>query len=109
MRNPLFGVVVALLLVTLGDHYTTWVCLRAPIPGWDITEANPLADYLFQVFGLVPGLLIDSLATVIAVTWLYHTPVFSGKLKIGGFLAATALTTYAVVNNLGAMISVGIL
>ncbi len=110
MRSPfVFGIGVALLLATIGDHYTTWMCLRAPVPGWEITEVNPIADYLFQVFGLVPGLLIDSLATVIALTWVYRTNAFTDKLKIGCGLAATAITVYAVVNNVKAMFAIGIL
>jgi hypothetical protein len=110
MRNPLvFGVGIALLLATVGDHYTTWMCLRAPVAGWEITEINPIAAYLFQVFGLVPGLLIDSFLTVIAVTCVYRTDAFTDKLKIGGGLAATALTVYAVVNNVKAMFALGIL
>ena len=110
MRSPLvFGIGIVLLLATLGDHFTTWMCLRAPIPGWEVTEANPVADYLFQVFGLGPGLLIDSLLTIVAVTWVYRTPFFPDKLKIGGLIAAVAVTIYAVVNNLGAMRATGIL
>ena len=110
MRNHIvFGIGIALLLVTLGDHYTTWLCLQAPVPRWEITEANPIAEYLFQVFGLVSGLLIDSIVTIIAVTWVYRTSFFPDGVKIGCGLAAVAVTTFAVVNNLGAMRAVGIL
>ena len=110
MRNPLvLGVGLALLLATFGDHLTTWMCLREPVPGWSITEANPIAAYLFEVFGLGVGLMIDSLTTILAVTWVYRTSMFPDKIKIGCGLAATAVTIFAVVNNLKAMFAIGIL
>ena len=34
--------VLALLtvLVSAADHWTTYLCLRAPVAGWNVTEAN---------------------------------------------------------------------
>ena len=37
------------LLLTGADHWTTYLCLRLPVEGWEVIEANPLADWLFQV------------------------------------------------------------
>ena len=56
-----------MLLFTAADHWTTYLCLRAPVDGWVVTEANPLAEWLFNSMGLVPGLLFDSVVTIFAI------------------------------------------
>jgi hypothetical protein len=61
------------LLLTAADHWTTYLCLRGPVQGWRVSELNPLADWLFVKFGLVPGLLIDSTITLAAVAFLATT------------------------------------
>jgi hypothetical protein len=96
------------LLLTGADHFTTWLCLRSPVSGWDIAEANPLADWLFAAAGLVPGLAIDSVVTLSAVAFLVTTASLSPGLKTG-FLALISLTTgYAVVNNVQAIHAMGL-
>jgi hypothetical protein len=96
------------LLLTAADHWTTYVCLRVPIEGWDVTEANPLAGGLFNVAGLVPGLAIDSIITVAAISFLMVTTRFASGTKLT-LLAFIALTTgYAVANNLTAISDLGL-
>ena len=96
------------LLLTGADHWTTYLCLRVPIQGGEVIEANPLADRLFEATGLVGGLAIDSVITLMAVGFLLATPRFAEGMKLG-LLAFIATTTgYAVVNNLNAMQSLGL-
>jgi len=96
------------LLLTGVDHVTTWLCLRDPVSGWDVTEANPIADWLFQSTGLVPGLAIDSVVTLAAVGFLLFTAALPQSIKVA-FLALITLTTgYAVLNNLRAMTEMGL-
>ncbi|MCG8592216.1 MAG: hypothetical protein MJE66_23230 [Proteobacteria bacterium] len=100
--------VLSTLLLTAADHWTTWLCLRKPVEGWVVGEANPIADWLFTTAGLVPGLLIDSVVTVLAVAFLISTRLLPESLKVA-FLGMIVMTTsYAVVNNLDAMWSLGI-
>ena len=96
------------LLLTGADHWTTYQCLRAPVAGWNVVEANPLADWLFNGVGLVTGLAIDSAITFVAVGFLLATTRFADGLKISllGFISVT--TGYAVLNNIQAMASLGI-
>ncbi len=96
------------LLLTGADHWTTYLCLRMPVRGWEVIEANPLAGWLFDLAGLVPGLAIDSVITLFAVGFLVMTSRFADGLKLGllGFIATT--TGYAVVNNLHAMRDLGL-
>ena len=96
------------LLLTGADHWTTYVCLRTPIAGWNVVEANPLADWLFEWVGLATGLAIDSAITLVAIAFLLATTRFADGLKLSllGFISLT--TGYAVVNNLQAMTNLGI-
>ena len=61
------------LLLSAADHWTTYLCLRSPVSGFDVTEANPFSAWLFQSVGLVEGLMIDSLLTVAALAFLLIT------------------------------------
>jgi hypothetical protein len=98
----------ATLVLSAADHWTTYVCLRSPISGWQVTEANPISDWLFAWIGLVPGLVIDSVITVLAVLFLLSTHRLPKTVKMA-FLCAVVLSTgYAVVNNLQAIDAMGI-
>ena len=50
--------VLVLLLNTL-DNTTTFLCLRSPVPGFEVIEANPLARWLFDAVGLTEGLVFE--------------------------------------------------
>jgi hypothetical protein len=79
-----------------------------PVRGWEVIEANPLAGWLFEATGLVPGLAIDTTITLLAVGFLVTTHRFAEGVKLG-LLAFIATTTgYAVVNNLTAMQDLGL-
>jgi hypothetical protein len=108
-RSHMLHALAALtLLLTAADHWTTWLCLRSPVPGWQVFEANPLADWLFQGVGLVPGLLIDSVVTLLALGLLIVTPLVPRPAK-NGFLAVVVVWTgWAVVNNVQAILALGI-
>jgi len=99
---------VLVLLLTFADHWTTYLCLREPIEGWTVAEANPVADWLFAQAGLVPGLLIDTLITVAALVFLMTSSRFAAPLKTAFLLFITAATGYAVVNNLLAIVDLGL-
>ncbi len=96
------------LLLTTADHWTTYVCLRQPISGFEVMEANPFADWLFQAVGLVPGLLVDSLITFGAVGFLVLTDQLSSILKYAFLTCTCCATSFAVGNNLLAMSTMGL-
>ncbi len=96
------------ILLTCADHWTTYLCLHAPIEGWDVSEANPVANWLFEWAGLGVGLLIDTVVTLAAVLFLTSTHVFDRHIKLA-LLAVIGLSTgYAVFNNLGAITRMGL-
>jgi len=104
----LYPLAALTLILTFADHWTTYLCLHAPIEGWHVVEANPVVDALFQASGLVGGLVIDSVFTVFAVGFILVTTRFRTRVK-EGFLAFIVLTTgYAVVNNVSAVSALGI-
>ncbi len=96
------------LTLTAIDHWTTYLCLRVPVEGWVVTEANPIANKLFSLVGLGPGLVIDSVITLSAILFLFATPLFSRNSKIGLLVLITLTTGYAVVNNIGAITLMGL-
>jgi len=99
---------IATLVLTGADHWTTYVCLRKPIIGWNVMEANPVVDLLFSTTGLMGGLAIDSFLTLAVVAFLFRTKAFSRGAK-QAFLSVIVLTTgYAVVNNIQAISALGI-
>ena len=105
MRSALIAVI---LLLTAADHFTTWLCLREPVSGFVVSEANPLAAWLFGQTGLIQGLVLDSLLTFAALLFLASTRRFSPQLK-NALLSFVALaTSYAVTNNLFAIAALGI-
>jgi len=96
------------LLLSAADHWTTYLCLRQPIDGWHVSEANPLADWLFGSVGLVPGLLIDSIVTLSAVAFLLVTRQVPHLAKGVFFAVVIAWTGFAVINNWQAIYALGL-
>jgi hypothetical protein len=73
-----------------------------------VTEANPIAEWLFATLGLGPGILLDSALTLLVLALLVATPLLPLKAK-SGLLAVVILGTgWAVVNNIQAILSMGI-
>jgi hypothetical protein len=102
--------ILALLtvIVSAADHWTTYLCLRAPVPGWRVAEANPVADWLFQTFGLVPGLLLDTVVTLAAVGFLLSTTAIPRTLRATFLAVVVVWTAVAVVNNMHAIQALGL-
>ena len=91
------------------DHLTTWLCLRMPIPGWEIHEANPLAAWLFERVGLVEGLAIDTGVTALAlvlVAYAVRMPKAARLALLGLLIGSSA---FAVANNLDVIQQIGLL
>jgi len=99
---------IATLALSAADHWTTYVCLRQPIAGWEVVEANPISEWLFETVGLVPGLLADSLVTVCAVAFLLTTRRLPNLAKKAFFGLVVAFTGYAVINNYRAIEALGL-
>jgi uncharacterized protein DUF5658 len=96
------------ILLSAADHWTTYLCLRAPVAGWQVAEANPLAQWLFESFGLVPGLLIDSGVTLGAIVFLLSTtqvPKLAKGLFFGLVITGTSIAVY---NNWVAIHALGL-
>jgi len=96
------------LVLTGADHVTTWLCLRMPVTGWEVSEANPLAEWLFSIAGLVPGLFIDSVVTLGAVAFLFFSAALPSSLKTAFLALITFTTAIAVMNNIQAIDAMGL-
>jgi hypothetical protein len=95
-------------LVSLADHWTTYLCLRGSVPGWVVTEANPLAEWLFARVGLTQGLILDTCVTLVVLAFLVRTPRIAPALKLGALAVLIATTGWAVANNLHAVRQLGL-
>jgi hypothetical protein len=103
---PLLALLVVLLSAV--DHWTTFLCLRAPVAGWHVVEANPIADWLFLRLGLVPGLALDSAVTLLALAFLMRTRIVPHPVKLAFLGVVAAGTAWAVANNLEALRQLGL-
>ena len=105
MLRLFVGMTIAL---TCADHWTTYLCLHAPVAGFDVAEANPIAQWLFDHAGLTAGLALDSLLTIAAIGYLTWTDTLAHEIKIGLLGVIGCSTGYAVLCNLGAITQMGI-
>jgi hypothetical protein len=90
------------------DSLTTFLCLREPVPGFEVIEANPFARWLFEVTGLVHGLLLETVITVAAVTFLVLSPSLPSWVRTALLVVLVVLPAWAVVNNVQVMAAVGV-
>jgi hypothetical protein len=98
---------LVLILNTL-DNATTFLCLREPVRGFEVIEANPLARWLFDAVGLAQGLVFESAITVGAVTFLVLTRALPTRIRMLLLVVLTVLPAWAVVNNLQVMTAIGV-
>ena len=109
MKSGMLHLLAALtLLLSAVDHWTTYLCLRTPIRGFEVTEANPIAAWLFESVGLVEGLMIDTALTIGALAFLITTQRMPRAAKLAFLVAVIGWTGFAVANNLKAMHLVGL-
>ena len=73
-----------------------------------MTEANPLAEWLFGTVGLAEGLMVDTAISIVAIAFLLTTTLVPGPAKRAFFGLVVAWTGWAVVNNLQALQALGL-
>jgi hypothetical protein len=96
------------LILTVMDNWTTYVCLRAPVSGWVVQEANPIGARLFESVGLVPGLSIDLAVTLVAVVFLLRSRRLSQTASACCLSLIAISTAVGVGNNLKAISDLGL-
>ena len=105
MRFLLGAVAVVLNLL---DNTTTFLCLRQPIAGFEVFEANPFASWIFQAVGLLEGLVLETVITTGAVAFLVLSSRIPRGLRIALLALLTLLPAWAVANNMQVMYEVGL-
>lgn len=108
MRTVWLLVIGIFIALTLGDAYTTWACLHEPVSGWEVLEENPVAEWLFETLGLVPGLVVDSVLTLLVALWVARTKKLPIPLKVFYFALGITVTAWAVYHNYQGMVEMGI-
>ncbi len=99
---------LAVVVFNLLDNATTFLCLRSPVDGFEVVEANPFARWVFDSIGLFPGLVFETLVTTATVAFLVLTPRLSPALRYAVLAILTALPAWASVNNLLVMQAIGL-
>lgn len=107
-RKLLVG--LALLGATLNtlDNWTTYLCLRNPVQGFVITEANPVARFTFEQMGLVPGLVFEYALTLLALVFVVWTHRLPGLFKVFLLGVLCLLAGGAAWNNFQVIQEVGL-
>ena len=88
------------VLLNLADNATTFLCLRAPVPGYEVIEANPAAAWLFNAIGLGQGLALEMAVTTVAIAFLVATTRVPPRIKLALLVVLAALPAWAALNNL---------
>lgn len=94
-----FALGILVVLLNVADNVTTFLCLRAPVPGFELSEANPAASWLFGWMGLRSGLVFEMVVTTVAVAFLVVTNHVSPRFKLALLLVLAALPAWAALNN----------
>ena len=105
MRFLLGALVV---LFNLADNTTTFLCLRHPVAGFEVVEANPIARWLFESVGLMEGLVLEMLITTAAIGFLVITQRIPSRMKLMLLMVLALLPAWAAVNNLLVIRAVGL-
>jgi hypothetical protein len=95
--------VAVALVLSAADHWTTYLCLTQEAGGFEVSEANPLAAWLFATLGLAGGLVVDTLVTVAALAFLLVSGSVPRWIKLAFLGCLIGVTALAVANNLGAL------
>ena len=90
---------ILVVVLNVADNTTTFLCLRAPVPGYEVAEANPVAAWLFGSIGLVPGLALEMAVTSSAIAFLELTRHVPHRVKLMILFVLAALPAWAAINN----------
>ena len=102
----LLGILAVVL--NLLDNTTTFLCLRAPVQGFEVFEANPVARWIFEAVGLIEGLMIETVITTAAVAFLVLTPRIPRNARVALLLVLALLPAWAVANNMQVIYEIGL-
>ena len=106
MRFQLGGLV---LLFNFFDNLTTFLCLRASPPIFEVFEANPVARWTFDQLGLMQGLVLETAVTTAAVAFLILTDRIPATPKLVLLGSLALLPAWAAINNLQVAWTVGLI
>jgi hypothetical protein len=96
------------LLLNVADNTTTFLCLRQPVAGFEVVEANPVARWLFDSIGLAQGLVLEMVITTAAIAFLVQTDRIPSRTKLMLLTVLALLPAWAAFNNLLVIRAVGL-
>jgi len=90
------------------DNLTTYLCLRRPIVGFEVYEANPFAAWGFDLVGLETGLILEMGVCAGAILFLLRSRLLDPRVRMTLLALLAVLPAGAVLNNLTVMRELGI-
>lgn len=97
------------LLLNVADNATTYLCLADPVQGFLVTEANPVARWLFDSLGLLEGLIFEMSVTTGTVAFIVWSSILQPRLRLTILVILIVLPGIAVWNNVQVIEALGIL
>lgn len=91
-----------LYLLIIGDCVSTYLCLTTISDTYRVWEGNLISAWLFELVGLVPGLVLFALVKAVGLVWLYRLAMKSERRYIwivSMMSVAFCITAYANFNN----------
>lgn len=102
-----FALGFLVLLFNATDNATTFFCLSTPTPGFQVTEANPIARWVFETFGLMQGLILEGIVTAATVVFLVYTQRIPPRAKLVLLAVLAMIPAWASLNNLNVLRMIG--
>lgn len=62
---------ILLMLLVIGDNVSTYLCLTTSSDVYHTWEANPISAWMFQAFGMIPAMLLQTVIKLAALVWVY--------------------------------------
>ncbi|MBI2064552.1 MAG: hypothetical protein HYT62_00680 [Candidatus Yanofskybacteria bacterium] len=89
-----FSVFIVLVLLQVGDASLTYILATKTPPGIDM-EANPLARYIFETFGLLCGMIVGKSIAIAAGFFIYTRT--ADKIRVVRLVAKSGLVFLVLV------------
>jgi hypothetical protein len=93
---------LCLFLLIVGDCVSTYFCLTTASDEYQVWEFNPISDWMFQAWGLIPGLLVFVLVKGLGLIYLYKrasVSILRHKIVCVFIVGAILITGYVNYNN----------
>lgn len=109
MKAAITEIGLMAIMANVVDNITTYVALTAETPGYEVWEANPVAQAGFDLVGLAPFLAAEFFLVTGVLLWVIYSKRLSDWAKLAILFACLVSGAVAAANNLSALVEMGII